>query len=276
MESVLRDAYPYKEVIVVDDASTDHTGEILRRFPVTALRNDKAVGPSSARNIGAKNAKGEIVVFIDAHCIVEDSEWIKKFVQLFSDPQVGAVGGYFKPDSSRKRLALTLKPARPDQRLIKSANAAFRKVMFEQIGGFDLGIEWAGDAALTYKTQKSGWKIIHSNDVKVTHAEKLWSIKRGFTYGTCYFRLLRRYQHETLIRSRPMIMGLALTLGLILDVFSRLPVFTLTLLLFFVLLNGVAHDISVPRILTNGLYNTVWAVSYFLGAIYGLPNIIKR
>lgn len=35
--------------------------------------------------------EGEIVVFIDAHCIVDDPKWIQKFVRLFRDPEVGAV-----------------------------------------------------------------------------------------------------------------------------------------------------------------------------------------
>lgn len=277
IESVLRDSYPHKEVIVVDDTSTDHTSDILSRFPVNVIRNEKRVGPSSARNIGVRKAKGEVIVFVDAHCIVEEPEWIQKFLQFFQDQHIGAVAGYFKLDSGRRRLALTLKPVKPEQRLIKSANAAFRKAVFEQVGGFDSGTEWAGDAALTYKIQRSGWKIIHSRDITVTHAEKLWSIKRAFTYGTCYFPLLRRYTRETLTRSRPIAMGLLLTTGIILDLLFKMPVFTLSFMFFFVGLNGAAHNTSIPRIFADGLYNTVWALSYFLGAIYGLPkHIIMR
>jgi len=276
LESVLKDGYPHKEVIVIDDASIDRTNEMLRRFPVTVIRNEKSMGPSSARNIGVRKAEGKIIVFVDAHCIVEDQEWIQKFLQFFKDPQVGAVAGYFKPEPNIKP-ALTFKSLEPQQRLVKSANAAFRKSVLEQVGGFDKGTEWGGDAALTYKIQKSGWKIIHTRDIAVTHAEKLWSIRRAFTYGTCYFPLLRRYPHETLTRSRPIAIGLFLTLGIILDLLYRLPVFTVSFMLLLILLNGVAHNISIPRIFVDGLYNTVWALSYFLGAIYGLPkHAIKR
>jgi len=271
LESVLKDVYPHKEVIVIDDASTDRTNEILRRFAVAVVRNEKPMGPSSARNIGLSKAKGEIIVFIDAHCIIEDQKWIQKFLQFFKDTQVGAVAGYFRPKSNRKPT-LTFKSLKPQQRLVKSANAAFRKTVLEQVGGFDKGTEWGGDAALTYKIQKSGWKIIHTRDITVTHAEKLWSIRRAFTYGTCYFPLLRRYPHETLTRSRPIAIGLLLILGIILDLLYRPPVFTVSFMLLLVMLNGATHNTSIPRIFIEGLYNTIWALSYFLGAIYGLPK----
>lgn len=71
------DNYPNKEVIVVDDGSTDRTSEILKQFPVTVIRNEKPIGPSSARNIGVRQARGEIIVFIDAHCIVDDTNGSK-------------------------------------------------------------------------------------------------------------------------------------------------------------------------------------------------------
>jgi len=123
LESVLKDVYPHKEVIVIDDASTDRTNEILRRFAVTVVRNEKPMGPSSARNIGLSKAKGEIIVFIDAHCIIEDQEWIQKFLQFFKDTQVGAVAGYFRPKPNRKPT-LTFKSLKPQQRLVKSAKTS--------------------------------------------------------------------------------------------------------------------------------------------------------
>jgi len=96
LESVLKvDNYPHKEVIVVDDASTDSTTEVIKRFPVSLVKTEKPIGPSSARNIGVREAKGEIIVFIDAHCIIRDHNWIQKFLRLLGDPKVGAVGGYF-------------------------------------------------------------------------------------------------------------------------------------------------------------------------------------
>lgn len=275
LESVLKDSYPNKEVIVVDDASTDRTSDILKRFPVTVIRNTKAIGPSSARNMGVAKAKSEIIIFIDAHCIITDPCWIQKFLQHLQDPEVGVVAGYFKPQPSRTGLTLTFKSPKPEQRLIKSGNAAFRKTVFEQVGGFDPKTEWAGDAVLTYKIQKTKSKILHARDVTVNHTPELWPIKRAFTYGTCYFPLLIKYPHETLTRSRPIAIGLFITLGIILDLICRLPIFTPAFTLLLILLNDSAPNTSISCILENGLYNTTWTLSYFLGAICGIPRYLS-
>ena len=170
---------------------------------------------------------------------------------------------------------LTFKPPRPEQRLIKSGNAAFKKRVFEEVGGFDPKTEWAGDAVLTYKIQKTKWKILHAKDITVTHTPELWPIKRSFTYGTCYFPLLVKYPHETLTRSRPIIIGLLITLGIILDLIYRLPIFTAAFTLALIVLNGLAHNVSIWRMFAQGLYNTAWAFAYYLGAIVGIPKLLS-
>lgn len=286
IKSVLRDTYPHKEIIVVDDASTDGTSEILKQLPIKVIRNEKSVGPSSARNIGVKEAKGEIIVFIDAHCIVEDSNWIQRFLQFFQNPKIGAVGGYFKRKESKwgRPSKLGKSPPSP-RRLVKSANGAYRKVVFEQVGGFDPLIEWGGDAALTYKVLRSGWKVVHSRDIMVIHAQKIWSIKRGFFYGTSYFPLLKKYPHERKLKTgimskgfllSPMGIGPLLTLGLLADLLSRFPIFTLSIIVFFSIQRGWDYNVSLLHILGNGFYITIWDFAYYLGALYSLLRLRGR
>jgi len=276
LESVLKtDDYPNKEVIVVDDASSDGTSDILKRLPVTVMRNEKPAGPSSARNIGVREARGEVIGFIDAHCIIDDPEWIHRYLQLFRDPPVGAVGGYFKPMAGGKGPSLTFRPAGRSHarlRLVKSANAAYRRAVFERVGGFDRGMEWGGDAALTFKVDESGWKAVHSRAIKVVHAEKIWPVKKSFLYGTCYFPLRKKYPRYKAVRGLllpPMVMGPIVTLGVIADLLFRLPVFALSLVALLSILNGIAGKGCRPRILMDGFYTTVWCLSYYSGAIYG-------
>jgi len=273
LESIFKvDNYLNKEVIVVDDASTDRTSKILKRFPVTVVRNEKPVGPSSARNIGVRQAKGEIIVFMDAHCIVEDLEWIEKFVRFFQDPKGGAVGGYFRHEQNKRRLSLTIRQDKSRLRLIKSANAAYRKIVFEQVGGFNPAMEWGGDAALTFKVHRSGWKIVHSHDIIVIHAEKIWPVRKAFFYGTCYFPLRKEYPREKPVRGlllSPMVIGLLFTFGLVADLLCRLPIFTFSIMVLVSVLNGAAARVPIPRILIDGFYTTIWCLAYYLGALYG-------
>lgn len=66
IESVLAQTYPHREIIVVDDGSTDTTAEVCRSFEgVRYIRSDR-VGPSVARNIGVAASRGSFVNFLDA------------------------------------------------------------------------------------------------------------------------------------------------------------------------------------------------------------------
>ena len=62
--------YPSYEVIVVDDASTDRSQEVIDGFPVRLVRLETQKGASAARNAGASAAKGVVIFFTDADCVM--------------------------------------------------------------------------------------------------------------------------------------------------------------------------------------------------------------
>ncbi len=76
---------PNIELVVVDDASTDGTPEILSKLPVTVYRNDEARGAASSWDRGAREAKGEFIQLVGADSWVEDSQ---PFLHYFRDPKV--------------------------------------------------------------------------------------------------------------------------------------------------------------------------------------------
>jgi GT2 family glycosyltransferase len=67
IDSILDQGYPAHEIIVVDDGSSDHTGETVQAYgkQVAYIRQENT-GPSAARNMGVKQATGEWVAFLDA------------------------------------------------------------------------------------------------------------------------------------------------------------------------------------------------------------------
>jgi cellulose synthase/poly-beta-1,6-N-acetylglucosamine synthase-like glycosyltransferase len=96
LEAILEADYPRKEIIIVDDGSTDGTFEEAARFDdrVTILRKENG-GKSSALNYGAKFATGEILMVVDADTIV-GRESLLEIANKFADENVVAVAGNIK------------------------------------------------------------------------------------------------------------------------------------------------------------------------------------
>ncbi|MHC4721309.1 MAG: glycosyltransferase family 2 protein, partial [Planctomycetota bacterium] len=89
-----------KEIIVVDDCSTDDSVDQLKGLDVMLLEHGENRGQGAARNSGAENATGEIVVFIDSDVVVYP-DVLKKMTDRFkSDRTLSVVVGV--PDKSNK------------------------------------------------------------------------------------------------------------------------------------------------------------------------------
>jgi cellulose synthase/poly-beta-1,6-N-acetylglucosamine synthase-like glycosyltransferase len=91
------------EVLVLSDCSTDTTDEIVSAFPdsrVHLLRTPERRGKTHAQNLGARQAKGEVLVFSDATAIYH-AKALRYLACNYQDPMVGAVSGrykYFDPE----------------------------------------------------------------------------------------------------------------------------------------------------------------------------------
>lgn len=76
--------YPNYEIILVDDGSTDQSFDQINpakySIPVKIIRNEQSIGFSKTRNLGAKQATGEYLVFIDCH-IFPTKNWLQEMVK---------------------------------------------------------------------------------------------------------------------------------------------------------------------------------------------------
>lgn len=75
IQSALDQTYPNKQIIVIDDGSTDDTVELLRRYPQIEYHYKENGGQASARNLGLKHAKGAIIASLDS-----DDIWYPEFL----------------------------------------------------------------------------------------------------------------------------------------------------------------------------------------------------
>jgi len=100
IDSILRQKYQEFELIIVDDGSTDGSGELLKQFddPRITIISQGNAGPGAARNCGIKNSNGELVAFLDA-----DDEWLPDYLSesialldTASKDTVAVASGYFE------------------------------------------------------------------------------------------------------------------------------------------------------------------------------------
>ena len=82
------------EIIVVDDGSNDGTKDNVAQYPVRYIYQQNR-GPAAARNNGANQAQGEIILFTDADCDPKPN-WIEEMIKPLDNPQVIGVKGAYK------------------------------------------------------------------------------------------------------------------------------------------------------------------------------------
>ena len=145
--SLLKMDYPpdRREILVVDDDSTDQTAEIINRFPVQYLRQERP-GSAAARNRGIEASRSEVLAFTDADCVVSTGG-LRELVQGFENEKVGAVAGEvvaYPPKTPAERYIAVLKPLwqipvinSRDSQWFDLTCAAFRREVFDKIGLFD-------------------------------------------------------------------------------------------------------------------------------------------
>ena len=92
LQSVLKTSREDVQVIVVDNASSDKSAEIVRRnFPsVKLIQLDSNVGYGEACNIGARNSSGTYLVFLNNDTVVQEG-WLPGLISPLRDHKVGGV-----------------------------------------------------------------------------------------------------------------------------------------------------------------------------------------
>lgn len=170
------------ELIVVDNGSRDNTVAVAEDFGAKVV-HEPVRGRSRARNSGVNRSQGQIVAFIDADCTPQD-DWLSELLKPFNDPTTGCVAGEIHnfdngtPFSvylaKRGHLAQAGPLEHPFLPYAQSGNAAYRRSVFDQIGGFDEAL-WAGhDADLTWRMQlETPYKITAAPQAIVSHKQDL-------------------------------------------------------------------------------------------------------
>jgi glycosyltransferase involved in cell wall biosynthesis len=175
------------EVVVVDDASSDGTGAVAAQFGVAALRIEgKPRGPAAARNLGARNARGDVLVFIDSDVVIHPTAIDRLLAPLRGDPgTVAAFGSYDDRPPSRRTAALygnlrhhhVHQHSRPAARTFWAGCGAVRRSAFLTAGGFDESYRQPSieDVELGLRLTAAGHRIRLVPEAQGTHL-KVWTV----------------------------------------------------------------------------------------------------
>ena len=182
------------EVIVVNNNSKDQTLEIVRtQFPEAKVVTETRQGMTIARNRGAKEATGDMLVFFDADVVVPP-HWEGRMLERFSQNQklVGISGPYRFYDLPRRYKfiefidfhilypfvgELILKKILKKGALWNGGNLAVRREAFNEVGGFSEEIVFYGeDSDLARKMIKEG-------DIAFLQSVWVWSSARRLLKG---------------------------------------------------------------------------------------------
>lgn len=196
--------YPAKQIIVIDDGSTDATPEIAARYPVE-LTSTENRGLSNARNLGMEQARGEIVAYIDDDAY-PDPHWLHYLALAFATQDVGAIGGpnIGPPEDGDIAECVANAPGGPIHVLvgdqvaehIPGCNMAYRTEKLRAIGGFDPQFRVAGDDV------DCCWRLMDSGETIGFHAAAMvWHHRRPSI--SRYLKQQRGYARaETLLAAK--------------------------------------------------------------------------
>jgi len=206
LDSLSNQSYNDFEVIVIDDSSGDKTPQIARSYPCKLITLPENRGPAYCRNIGVKNARGEILVFTDSDCRV-DPNWLTNINNYFSLNDIEAIMGrlVLMPSSLLGDSISALGfPAggtigfdriwKVDQNgftdSLSTCNCAVKQNVFRTVGGFDESFPFPGgeDTLFAFNLRKRDYRIKYCPDVLVHHGSRdsltdfvKWQFKRGFS-----------------------------------------------------------------------------------------------
>ncbi len=182
LRSVAKLDYPDYEVIVVNDGSTDDTGEIARGHAGVTVLDTPHGGLSAARNAALDRATGDIVAYTDADVRV-DPAWLVYLVQPFLRSDVVGAGGpnVVPEDDPWMAQCIARSPGAPthvllDDRVaehVPGCNMAYRRDALLAIGGFDPTYHAAGDDVdVCWRLQARGQQIGFAPSALVWHRHR--------------------------------------------------------------------------------------------------------
>src|SRR3954453_8572999 len=223
LETLLNSTYPFLELLVIDDGSTDRTAAevetMMLRDPRIRLIHQPNSGKWAALNNGTAQARGDILVTLDADTIFTP-ETVANLVRQFAvdpDGRLGAVAGVVRVGNRERNLltrwqgleyltqigiersAYAQLGAVP---IIPGACAAWRKAAVMEVGGYS-DSTLAEDCDLTLSLHQAHWRVSQDDQALAyteapDHVDALLAQRIRWTFGT----LQAIFKHRNMLLRR--------------------------------------------------------------------------
>ncbi|CAD0232046.1 MULTISPECIES: glycosyltransferase [Planktothrix] len=222
IDSLLQQDFSDFEIIVVDNASTDRTRQVVEsRLPNPKLRYiyEPVTGLSVARNTGAKNSQSPIIAYLDDDAIATP-QWLRVLYSAYENhPKLAIAGGkvtliwpekIIPPPWLSDNLAGNLGEYNLGDQWVeiknpgltpRGLNYSIRRSFLEKIGGFDVNLGRVGkrllsneELQMTELALQQGWQVAYVPEALVAHhvaperVNRAWFMERGWWQGIseCY------------------------------------------------------------------------------------------
>lgn len=310
LDSILGQDYPKEnlEVLIVDGMSEDETREIVKNYSskfsfIKLLDNPDKLTPFGL-NVGLKEAKGEIIVRMDAHADY-GSDYISKCVKYLKEYDADNVGGIMKTLSRKdaviaKAIAICLSHPfgaggsyfRTGSKKIRWVDTVFggcyKREVFDRIGLFNENLIRSQDIEFNLRLKRAGGKVLLVPEIISCYYPKAITLKDFFVYNfkNGFWAIYSFKFTKTSLRLRHYI-SLIFVLGLLLaGFFSILSPFFFWLFIFvflFYFLFNLYFSAKIAKREKNLKYIFIMPIAfmarhigYGLGSIFGVIKLFKR
>lgn len=211
-QTVGRDAF---ELVVVDDASSDDTPQVLdaakAELALTVLRNAESAGPSVARDDGWRASSAPLVAFTDDDC-EPAPDWLAALLAAHEAQPDAVLQG--KTEPLAREAHLLAYPNARTQRVLRrgpyyqACNIAYPRAWLERVDGFDRTFGWGGeDADLAWRVIEAGAEVAWVPEARVEHAVTLLGPGAVLRLALKWGESMRTYARHPAMRADGLVWG---------------------------------------------------------------------
>jgi len=229
LDSLLKTKYDKMEIIVVDNASTDGSKELIKRkYPrdrILLVENSRNLGFCAGNNIGIKKATGDLIILLNNDTVVNEN-WIKKILKEAESPEVGVIGckvlfpsgkiiqswgckerflGYWEDIGAGYAVEEIKDRDGIEVDYVSGAAIAIKREVIEKIGQLDPRFfAYVEEVDLCYRAKKAGYKIVISNAIVYHYGSAYWRnfpLKKFYLiYRNKILFIVKNYPKTALVR----------------------------------------------------------------------------